>query len=130
VVAEKSIRVLLRGAGIRVMEAAQDGGSPHAAVRRRPTGTPLGATGDPLRQALVRSVAVEVPDILAENASQVRLAQDEEMIQAFPPHAAQEPLARRVLSGARYAVRSSMMPLAVATRANATPYLWSLSRMR
>ena len=39
--AEKFFRVRLRDAGIRVMEAAHDRGSPHAAVRRLPSGVPV-----------------------------------------------------------------------------------------
>ncbi len=40
--------------------------------------------------------AVEIRHIRAEYAPQVRLAQDEHVVQAFPSHAAQEALAGRV----------------------------------
>jgi hypothetical protein len=76
----------------------------------------------------MRSVMLEVVRIVAEDAPQVGLAEDEDMVETLAPDAAEEPLAGRVL--ARCSVRSSAMPLAAATRAKAGPYLRSLSRIR
>ncbi len=39
---------------------------------------------------------IEVRDVLAQHAGEVPLAEDEQVIQAFATHAAQEALARRV----------------------------------
>jgi hypothetical protein len=55
--------------------------------------------GDPLLQALVGAVAVEVGRVFGQDAPQVRLAQHEQVVQALPPHAAEEPLADRVFFG-------------------------------
>lgn len=54
------------------------------------------APGDRLADPPVRPGAVEVRDIRAEDAPQVRLAEDGEVVQALPPHAADGPLAGRV----------------------------------
>ena len=47
----------------------------------------------------MRPVAVEVVHILAEDAPQMGLAQDQEVVQAFPPDAPEEALAGGVLPG-------------------------------
>ena len=44
----------------------------------------------------MRPCSVEVSDIRAEDAPQVRLAEDENVVQALAPYAAQEPRARRI----------------------------------
>lgn len=48
--------------------------------------------GDLLVDALVRSGMVEIDLILLHDLAQMLLAQDEEEVEAFPPHAAQKPL--------------------------------------
>jgi hypothetical protein len=50
-------------------------------------------------QALLRPRGVDVRDVLPEHAAQVRLAQDEHMVQAFAAHSPQEPLADGILLG-------------------------------
>ncbi len=47
----------------------------------------------------MRPGAVEVRDVLPEDTSEMGLPQDEDMVQALAPHAAQEPLAGGVLPG-------------------------------
>ena len=49
-----------------------------------------------LVQALMRPCMVKVGLILLHDLAQMLLAQDEEEIEAFPPHAAQESLANGV----------------------------------
>jgi hypothetical protein len=55
-----------------------------------------GLARDSLPNSLVRSRMVEVPLILSHHPVQVPLTQDQEMVEAFSPHAAQEPLTDRV----------------------------------
>ena len=88
-----------RGTTIVVVKTAQDwegDNTPRARMfpihRRR-------SRRDRLADPLVWPGVVEVPDIRAEDAPQVRLAQDEDMVQALAPHAAEEALAGRVLPG-------------------------------
>ncbi len=52
---------------------------------------PRGWVGNPLLQALVWPHSGEVGHVLPQDATQVRLAQDEEMIQALAPDTAEEP---------------------------------------
>ena len=82
-----------------MVEAAQDGDGKHATAYRRASCAIPGAHGDPLRQALMWPLVLEVPDALAEDAPQVPLSQDQDMIHALPPHAAEEALARGGLPG-------------------------------
>ncbi len=72
---------------------------------------------------------VEVGDIRAEHPPQVRLAQDQEVIQARPPHAAEEALAESVRPRGADGRAQDCDPLAAATRAKVGPYLLSLSRI-
>ena len=66
-----------------------------------------GGAGDMLSDTLMRPVLVEIGHVLAEHALQVGLAQQHKVIQALPPHAAEEPLAGGVLPGG--AVRGSQI---------------------
>ena len=59
----------------------------------REGGAGTGRIGDGLPDPLVRPRGVEVRHVLAQHAPQVRLAQDEDVVQALPPHAAEEALA-------------------------------------
>src|SRR5690242_9254695 len=52
-----------------------------------------GRLGERLAEALVRPRPVEVRDVLAQHVGEVALPEDEQMIEAFAAHAAQEPLA-------------------------------------
>ena len=78
------------------MQAAQDGDRDDASpalgvlLQRR---CPL---GDRLPDALMRAGLIEVRHVLAERAAQVALPQEQQMIEALAPHAAQEALADRV----------------------------------
>src|SRR5919202_1912208 len=84
--------VPLRGPLVRVMEAAQHGDRAHTAARPRPRYARLEGVGDALLQALMWPGTVEVGYVLPEHASQVALAQDEQIVQAFAAHAPQEAL--------------------------------------
>lgn len=95
----REVRPVLRGFRVRVMKAAQDGGSPHSAAGRHATRARRQAIGNAVRQALVRPITVEVDRVLAQDAAQVRLAEDQEMVQALAPHAPEEAFANGVLSG-------------------------------
>jgi hypothetical protein len=55
--------------------------------------------GPPLLQALVRPRGVEAGDVLAQDAAQVRLAQDQDMVEALAPDTPREALAGGVLPG-------------------------------
>ena len=99
VLADKSIHVALRGWFIRVVQPTQDRDGAHTAGQRRARHTPFAAIGHPLPQALMRPRGVEVRDVLPEDPAQLGLAQDEHLVQALAPHAAQEPRAGGVLPG-------------------------------
>jgi hypothetical protein len=53
--------------------------------------------GDPSGQALVRPVTVELALVLPQHAPQMALTQDQDVVEAFPPHAPEEALAEGVL---------------------------------
>jgi hypothetical protein len=50
-----------------------------------------GMCRDGLADPLVRSGIIEVRNVGAQHAAQVRLAQDEDVVEALAPHAAEEP---------------------------------------
>jgi hypothetical protein len=52
--------------------------------------------GDPLINTLVGSRVIEVPLVFLHQPAQMTLAQDQEVVQALPLHAAQESFADRV----------------------------------
>ena len=81
------------------MEATTDRDGLHAATCRHPRWNIPILGGGLLRKALVRTVAVDVLHVFAEDVSQVPLAEDEDVIEAIPPHAPEEPLAGGVLPG-------------------------------
>ena len=91
VLADKSIRVALRSWLARVVQLARDGQGARL--------TPLGGSGHPLPQALMRSRGVDVRGVLPEDAAQVGLAQDAHMSQTLAPHAPREAPAPGVLPG-------------------------------
>src|SRR5438094_2500664 len=72
----------------------------------------------------------EVRDIRTEHAPQVRFAQDEQLVEALAPRAAQETLADGVGSRGADGRAQHPDPLAAATWSKRAPYLPSLSRMR
>jgi hypothetical protein len=84
-----------------VVETAQDRESGHASRTRTLPLRSRCSRRDGPTDPLVRSVVVAVRDIRAEDASPVGLAREQEEVRTLPPHAAQEPLARRI--GARRA---------------------------
>ncbi|HSH77073.1 MAG TPA: hypothetical protein VLA19_00915 [Herpetosiphonaceae bacterium] len=98
VLAEKFIPVALRGFRVGVLEATQDRGCADSAARLRVRGRAHTGLGDLLRQALVGPLPVEVRHVFVENTPQVALAQDDDMVQALAPDAAEEPLTGGVLS--------------------------------
>ena len=91
--AVKSIRTALRGPPVGVVEATQDWGGSHVVATPCSARPSLGRVGNPLCQTLMRAGVVVVGHILAKDAPQVGLAQDQEMVQALPAHAPEEPLA-------------------------------------
>jgi len=88
----------LCGSRVGVVEATQDGDGPHAATAPCRSRAFRGYSRDPLCQTLVRPVVVEVLHVVAEDAPQLGRAQDQEVSQALPPHAAEKARAHRVLS--------------------------------
>jgi hypothetical protein len=74
---------------------------------------------------------IEIDNILVEKPRELLLMEDQEMIQACSPHASQKAFAESIcLARVRYGVRSTLMPLVVATRAKLGSHLRSLSRIR
>jgi hypothetical protein len=51
---------------------------------------------DSLPNSLVRSGVVEVPPVFLHHPVQMSLAQAQDVVHAFPPHAAQEPFTNRI----------------------------------
>src|SRR5687768_7405045 len=82
------------GAAVLVVQPAQDGDCDHGLLymrtRRRNCRRSQRCA---LADALVRPRAVKVADVLRQHAPEVSLAEDEDVIEALPPDAAQEPLA-------------------------------------
>jgi hypothetical protein len=76
------------------------------------------------------SCLVEVGHIRLEDAVELPLLQDEQVIEALTPDTAQKPLTAGIGSRGVVGVLSISMPLVLATRSKATPNLLSLSRMR
>jgi hypothetical protein len=56
---------------------------------------------DSLPNTLVRSRMVKVPLTLSHDPVQVSLTQDQDVVQALPPHTAQKSFADRICSGRR-----------------------------
>jgi hypothetical protein len=74
---------------------------------------------------------IEVDDIGFEKPSELLLMQDEEVIETYSPHASQKTFTDSIgPARVRYGVRSTLMPLVVATRAKFEPNFRSLSRIR
>jgi len=74
---------------------------------------------------------IEVQDIALEKPVKLLLVHDQEMIQAFSPHTSQKAFTDGIRPArVRYGVRSTLMPLVVATRAKFGPNFRSLSRIR
>ena len=79
----------------------------------------------------MRSGLIEVYNICLEEALELLLLQNQEMIQTFSSHTSQKAFANGIRAArVRYGVRSTLMPLVNATRAKCCPNLRSLSRMR
>ena len=84
-----------------------------------------------LFKPLMGSSLIKVENIGVEEAMELLLLENEEVIQAFPPHTAQKTFADGIRAArVRYGVRSTLMPLVIATRAKCCPNFRSLSRIR
>jgi hypothetical protein len=77
------------------MDTAQHGEGDHVSRVRPLALHPCCSRRDGLADALVRAGVVDVCDIGAQLAPQVRLAEDEDVTETFPPQAAGEALAAR-----------------------------------
>ena len=88
-----------RGALVRIMQAAEDRDSAHAPALPRLGRGAGGCVGGVLVQALMGPVTVVIGHVFPQRPPQVRLPEDEEMVQALPPCTAAEPLAGGVLPG-------------------------------
>jgi hypothetical protein len=85
---------------------------------------------NPLPKPLVGSGLIEVDNIPFEKPGELFLMENHEMIQAFSPHASQKAFANGICAArVRYGVRSTLIPLVVATRAKFEPNFLSLSRI-
>ena len=74
---------------------------------------------------------IEINNIRFEQPRELLLMQNEEVIQTFSPHAPQKTFTDSICPArVRYGVRSTWMPLMVATRAKFEPNFLSLSRIR
>jgi len=54
---------------------------------------------DPLPEALMRTCVVDVVHVLREQDMEVSLTEDQQVVQAFTPHASHKPFTRSVRSG-------------------------------
>jgi hypothetical protein len=84
-----------------MVETAEDGDRSHATSPFHSGQRFPGGVEYPLRWTLVRPRGVVIGHILPHYAPEVRLAQDYDVGEALPPHAAEEPLTCRILPGAR-----------------------------
>jgi hypothetical protein len=74
---------------------------------------------------------IEIDHIGFEEAMELPLVEDQEMIQTFSPHAQEKPFTDSICPArVRYGVRSTLMLLVVATRAQFGPNFRSLSRIK
>ncbi len=83
-----------------------------------------------LSHPLVRPGLIEVRGVLLERAAQMCPRQDQEVVEALAPHAAEEPLARRIGLRRADGRAQDRIPLASASRSKPGPYSRSLSRIR
>ena len=78
---------------VLVVEATQDGDRDDRAIGiPRPAGR-VRRGRHALAEPLMGPGVVEVPDVLAQDAAQVPLAEDQDVVEAFPPDAPEEALA-------------------------------------
>ena len=86
---------------------------------------------NPLPKPLMGSGLIEVHCICFEKPAEVLLMQDQEVIQTCSSHTSQKAFTDSIgPARVRYGVRSTFMPLVVATRAKFEPNFRSLSRIR
>src|SRR5947209_8359657 len=84
-----------------------------------------------LLDPLMGSSLVEIHGIRFEKTGELLLLQDQEVIQAYSPHAQENAFANGIgAARVRYGVRSTLMPLVVATRTKCCLNWRSLSRIR
>jgi len=82
---------------------------------------------DPLPEALMRTRMVDVVHVLREQSMEVSLTEDQQVVQAFTPHASHKPFTHSVRSGACTGVCRTVIPVASAIWSNMGPNLSSLS---
>ncbi len=86
---------------------------------------------NPLPKPLMGSGLIAVDNIPFEKPGELFLMENQEMIQAFSPYASQKAFANGICQArVRYGVRSTLIPLVVATCAQFEPNFLSLSRIR
>lgn len=128
VLAEKSIPAVLRSACVSAVEATQDRDSADIAARGAPRGHGRALLGSPLPQALKGPNRVAVHHVFVEDASQLALTQDDDVVEARAPDAAEGTVnlsrcrtaqAARGRAGARRGVCSGGSGQAMAARAEA-----------
>jgi hypothetical protein len=74
---------------------------------------------------------IEIDQICLEKTMELLLMENQEMIQAFSPHATRDARSQTAFArGVRYGVRRILIPLVVAIRAKFGPNLRSLSRIK
>ncbi len=80
-----------------------------------------------LGEALARPGLVEVGDVLAERPAQVRLGEEQPVVEASRRTLRRKRSTIALVRDARMGMRTTVMPLAAATWAKRAPYLRSLS---
>src|ERR1700722_1343671 len=83
-----------------------------------------------LSQSEMRPNIIVVGGISLENLTQMGLAKDDDVVQAFSTDRANQPLGMPILPGGTGRSWSSRIPMAARRRVTALPYEASLSRMR
>jgi len=118
------------GAPVGVVQPAEDGEGHDRAriVPRRPWW--FTRHRHALAQPVVRPGRVAGGDVLAERPPRVRLAEQQQAVEALAPDTPEEALAGGVLPGRAVGRAQLPMPVAAATRAKADPYVLSRSRTR
>ena len=98
------------------MEPTEHGDSMDAAVRLEWTWNRL-----LVPEGLVRTRFVVVADVLGDDAPEVILIEDEDVVEHLSPERADEALSKGIMSGARMAVRTTRTPDDLSTAAKREP---------
>ena len=83
-----------------------------------------------LSNPLVGSGLVKILDVFSDHMLQMSFPHNQQVIEAFSPHTSQEPFADRIGHGSAVGNFRISIELPFATRAKASPYLPSRSRIR